>query len=651
VTVNNDVVNQQIISNQAHYDWNNSNLSGDSRTITHIVGFPIITATKNASPLPIEDDPTGGIVHPGDAITYTIPVSNAGLVGSPVTVTDTVPVGTTYVAGSASCGAGASNCNASAPDQNGLITWTFDIDAGTAGNPITPATASVSFQVTVDAGDTNGQILSNFATVNNVTTRTVTHQVTFPIVDTAKSSDPASGTAQNPAPVTPGQQIKYTLTVTNAGLQDATGITVADSIPAGTTSNGDASCGDAPANTCTVNETNGVITWQLTVPAGSAGQNGITPFVEHLTFSVTVDAADTNGTLVDNTAAFTNNHTPNCVPAVGQNQDCTTNTTHHEVEFPIIALNKSANPPSGSIVQHGARIDYTVEISNSGLAAAPGTVVTDTLPDHVTLVPGSISPTPDSVSNGVITWKIDVPAGTANTPATVDLTYSVTVDQDAPEGATLLNEALVNGVCPVSSACTTDHHVPTGDLTLVKHVNHATAEYGGTLTYTFDAATTGDLDQSDVTVTDVVPAEVTYVDGSAGCTDAGKCHTSYDAATQTVTWSLGDMAHGTIRHLVFKARIDTPPADANGGLPEETIVNSGDVKSTETAATPSNKVTTVVATVLGEKKHRPTPPKVLPFTGASVPPGTAAMLGLLLISAGIVLTAAFRRVDYRARAK
>src|SRR5205823_5811544 len=99
---------------------------------------------------------------------------------------------------------------------------------------------------------------------------------------------------------------------------------------------------------------------------------------------------------------------------------------------------------------------------------------------------------------------------------------SVTVNRDAPEGATLTNLVTVAGV-----SATTDHHVPTGDLTLVKHVDKATADYGDTITYTFDAATTGSLNQTNVRVTDVVPDHTTYVDGSAGCTDSGPCTATY----------------------------------------------------------------------------------------------------------------------------
>jgi uncharacterized repeat protein (TIGR01451 family) len=266
----------------------------------------------------------------------------------------------------------------------------------------------------------------------------------------------------------------------------------------------------------------------------------------------------------------------------------------------------------------------------------------------VTVVDGSFNVEPDSIVDGVITWTVDVPAA-GEGPGQVVLTYSVTVNSDAPQGSDLVNTVLVNGECnPVNGdVCETHHHVPTGDLTLVKFVNgqdRVTAKYGDTLTYTFDAATTGKLDQTNVHVTDVVPTGTTYVDGSAGCSDAGQCDATYDSATRTVTWSLGDMAAGTTRHLVFKVTIDTPQADANGGLPPETIFNAGVIGSTETQDTPSNKVRADIVAVLGEKVVKTTkPPQVLPFTGAVLPLRAAGLVALLMIGVGAALSSTRRR--------
>jgi uncharacterized repeat protein (TIGR01451 family) len=316
-----------------------------------------------------------------------------------------------------------------------------------------------------------------------------------------------------------------------------------------------------------------------------------------------------------------------------------------EKQFAVLALAKTADPASGSIVQRGDSIDYTITVSNSGLAAADQVSVVDTLPANVTLDESSVSPTETSNSNGQLTWVVDVPPAQNGVDGVTTITYTVTVDATAPERATLINAVAIDGACPGAPAgsdpCTTDHHVPTGDLTLVKHVDKTAAGYGDTLTYTFDAASTGALDQTGVVATDVVPTGTTYVDGSAACTDAGPCTTGFDASTRTVSWALGDIAHGApARHLVFKVTIDKPTFDPAAGLPPETITNSGVVVSGETARTPSNEVKTTVIQVLGIKVVRE-----LPFTGAGVPPVTAIAVASLLIAAGASLMNARRREE------
>ena len=716
-----------------------------TETTHHMVRFPVITQDKAATPDWIENG-ASGVVHPGGTIHYVVTVHNSGLAAATgVTVSDAIPAGTTYVTNSAV---------PSAQLVGGVLSWTINVAA--------LGQTQVAFDVTVDAGDADGQLLHNTAVVNGTNTNTTSHIVTIPIMSVAKSSSPVSGTAANPTLVGPNTVITYTLTVTNAGRQDKTGFTVTDSVPSGTTYNGDASCNGA-AN-CSVQVNSGVITWTLDVPGGTVNGGVVTPTTRTLTFSVTtptvqsalidntasfpnthtpgcatttcdtetthhkvvfpvinahktsdpvsgtvanpttvtpgqvitysiavdnsgqaaatgVNVADvvppnttyvagsanqggsydsttntvswsvdvaigqtvtltfqakvpdgaTNGTLIDNTATFSNVHTPGCNSAT-----CSTETTHHEVRFAILTLAKSSNPVSGSIVQRGDRIDYTITLTNTGLADSPVKTITDTLPSHVTVVSGSASPAFTSASGSTVTWDVVVKAG-----QTVTLTYAVTVDKDAPEGATLTNVALVDGSCVGNadpSACTTDHHVPTGALTLVKHVDKATASYGDTLTYTFDAATTGALNQTAVTVSDVMPKGTAYVAGSAGCTDAGTCTTSFDAASKTLTWGLGDMAAGATRHLVFKVTIVKPAFNSTTGLPPATIVNAGSIASAETPSTPSNQVVTKVVAVLGVKVVRA--PR-LPFTG--VPAQEMGLVGLLMLGAGIILTSVRRR--------
>lgn len=456
-----------------------------------------------------------------------------------------------------------------------------------------------------------------------------------PEVRVTKASDPESGSAASPTAVNPGDDITYTLTVHNDGLANAIGVPVSDVVPDGT----EYVDGSADATGGTFDSGTNTVSWAVDVPF----QDSV-----DVSFQVHVLGDDANGALIDNTATFANTHTSvdDCLdPADGT---CHTNTTHHEVEFSVLSLAKSADPASGSIVQRGDPIDYTITVSNSGLAAAHDVSVADTLPDGVTLDESSVSPAEESNSNGQLTWLVDVPAAQDGADGVTTITYTVTVNADAPEGATLTNAVLIDGECPGapegSDPCTTDHHVPTGALTLVKHVDKTSAEYGDTLTYTFDAAATGDLDQTDVVVTDVVPDGTAYVAGSAACTDAGTCTTGYDDATRTVSWELGDVAHGsTARKLVFEVTIEKPPFDTTAGLPAGTITNSGLIVSGETASTPSNKVTTSLIQVLGI--HVVRKPPTLPFTGTKVPPAVMIAVASVLIVAGATLMNARRRED------
>ncbi|MDX6275749.1 MAG: hypothetical protein QOJ92_2959 [Frankiales bacterium] len=304
------------------------------------------------------------------------------------------------------------------------------------------------------------------------------------------------------------------------------------------------------------------------------------------------------------------------------------------VTQPDLGLDKTADPESGSVVQPGQQIDYTIEIPNIGDADATSVTVVDTLPADVTPVEGSISDggVYDATA-GTITWVIQILADDVRS-----LTYSVTVDDTADQGETLHNTVGLGTL-----TATTDHVVATGDLGLVKTVSPTgSAKFGDTLTYGLTATALGDLDQHAVVVTDVVPADTTYVAGSAGC-DLGTCTASYDATSNTVTWALGDMASGASRHVSFKVTVDTPPAAADGSIPATVIHNVGLVESTETPSTPSNRVDTPVTTVLGVKHIRKPPETPLPFTGSTLPLGPAALVGLAMLGLGVLLTSVRRR--------
>lgn len=127
---------------------------------------------------------------------------------------------------------------------------------------------------------------------------------------------------------------------------------------------------------------------------------------------------------------------------------------------------------------------------------------------------------------------------------------------------------------------------------------------GDTLTYTIGWANNsvddrGAAQAADVTVTDVLPKGVNYVEGSAD-------GAAYDAATRTLTWSLGEQAAGATGTLSFDVKVSAEAAVVDD------ISNTATVKVGENesqANTTHNSVSregslTVKKTVVGGDSQR-----------------------------------------------
>ena len=81
-------------------------------------------------------------------------------------------------------------------------------------------------------------------------------------------------------------------------------------------------------------------------------------------------------------------------------------------------------------------------------------------------------------------------------------------------------------------------------LTLTKTVDFIRAVSGETMLYNLAYCNFG-ANATDVTITDILPTGISYVTGSA---DAAA---SYNAASDTLTWSLGALTPGNFRQSIF----------------------------------------------------------------------------------------------------
>jgi uncharacterized repeat protein (TIGR01451 family) len=161
---------------------------------------------------------------PGGTVTYTITASNAGPSAAPAaTVADTFPASLTCTW---TCvGAGGGTCTASG---SGNISNTVNLPAG--------GSATYTASCTIAPGATG--TLSNTATVAapaGVTDPSPANNAATDTDTLAASADLAISKIDTPDPVVAGENVAYTITVTNGGPSAAASVTLSDALPAGTT--------------------------------------------------------------------------------------------------------------------------------------------------------------------------------------------------------------------------------------------------------------------------------------------------------------------------------------------------------------------------------------------------------------------------------
>lgn len=470
----------------------------DGTQATNTVTTPTyrISASKTAS---------AATATPGVPLTYTIAILNAGLAVAPdVQLLDAIPAGTTYVPNSTRLnGAAVADAGGSMPYS---VAFTRVNSPGAAAGVIDAGTqARLSFQVQVAGGPPS---VTNTAQIDPegatpATAFSVVH--TLPVVPRADLSLTKSGQPT----VVPGNPATFTITVTNQGPSPATTVSVADPTPAGLTLTTLTGCLTAVAFPCDLG----------TLASGDS---------RILTAIYAVPGAYSAPDPIVNTATVSSG-----VQDPAPNNNSATAATSVSAPIADLSLTKS---DAGVPVVPGGSIGYTIVAANAGPSAANGARIVDALPADLTNVSWTCTASPGSDCPSTGTGSLDLTVNLANGGT---ITIQVTATVSASSTGTLINSAAITpptGVADASSAndSATTALTPETDVTITK-TGPASAFPGGPLAYTIVVTNQGPSNAADVTVSDVLPASLTFVSNGGDCATAFPCLLGTIPAAQSRT--------------------------------------------------------------------------------------------------------------------
>ncbi|MFC3196209.1 gliding motility-associated C-terminal domain-containing protein [Parapedobacter deserti] len=410
-----------------------------------------------------------GLANAGEQLTYTIAVNNTFDRDVTVNIVDQIPAHTVYLSNTT-----GGNYAAAANE----ITWNdLVVPAGTE--------ISVSFIVEVVDNLTGVSVIQNIAVVTGEVIETP--QTPAVDIDTDPVKSFTSSKAADKQSVSAGDELTYTITVTNTGDVDYGGIAIEDAIPANTVyKEGSASAGAAISGN--------TLSWTVDVPFGES---------RAVSFTVVVAENLTGVEAIRNVAVVTGDD-----PETPEEPEVETPTDRVK----SFTSSKAADKQS---VSAGDELTYTITVTNTGDVDYEGIAIEDAIPANTVYKEGSAS-AGAAISGNTLSWTVDVPFGESRA-----VSFTVVVAENLTGVEAIRNVAVVTGDDPetpeepeVETPVTSDRRFESS-----KTVSDATgdgkAQAGEELLYTITVRNTGTEDYNGITIEDEIPAYTTYVAGSA----------------------------------------------------------------------------------------------------------------------------------------
>ena len=473
----------------------------------------------------------------GEIVTYDLRVDVIEGVKGNVVVTDVLPAGLLFqapVSIVATPNISYSGAGTAVEAPSGTLT----IDMGSITNLADGDTTNDFFIIRVQAlvqdvpGNINTTMLTNTVSLTSdvgpAGPDTQVIQVVEPILSITKVPDDAFPSL--------GDVVTFTVTVrhTMASLSDAFEVVLTDAIPAGLTYVPGSTTGMATVDETTPNQ-----------PIFDLGAITLADVQKSFSFDVVVDLSATVGQPITNTidAVFSS------LPGVDPNErdyaeqgsgDVTPSTPAFIEADKTVAISMDAG--NVGIADPGDELIYTVVLTN-GATTASNAFFTDTLPAVTTYVPGSLTSSVGGEDDSSAPDLL-VTLGTMNPMDVVTITFRVTVNAGTPAGTVISNQGVVDSDDTIPEPTDSDGTDANGDQPtditvggpppavnalyvekVVTWINDGDTSgditAGDTMRYTLVFHNDGDADLTNVTLTDVIPAGLTYVAASATIASMG----------------------------------------------------------------------------------------------------------------------------------
>ena len=402
-----------------------------NKTIFKNVDVPEITPKK---------DVNNTTPNFGENVAYTIVVSNDGISDAKqVVITDTLAKGLKFL---------GANYNGVYDENTHTVTWTLDIDSG--------KTVELKVNVTVE----DYGVLVNRVTVGD---KTSSVDIAVPEIIPDKTANVTDANF--------GDNVTYTVTVTNDGDVDASQVVIVDQLGNGLkyVSSSDGGVWDEKTNT---------VTWIVDLAAGK-------------TKTLNVVATVVGYGNVTNSLAVGNK------------------TSKINVNVPEITPNKTVDNKNPNF---GDNVTYTIVVSNDGAADAKNVVVKDILAPGFKFIEANYGGVYDELTR-TVTWIVDV-----NAKDHVDLTIKVTVEDYG---------VLTNNVTVGNKTSSVNITVP--EIIPNKTADIENPNFGDEVTYTVNVTNAGKVNANNVVVRDVLGEGLELISADGGV---------YDPITRTITWTV-----------------------------------------------------------------------------------------------------------------